>query len=55
MSVVHANYVLNTGEATAAEVLALMDKVSGLVMEKSGIRLEPEIKVLGEFTKSQAH
>jgi len=52
VSVVHANYVLNTGEATAADVLALMDKVSGLVMEKSGIRLEPEIKVLGEFPET---
>ncbi len=55
VSVVHANYVLNTGEATAADVLAVMDKVSGLVMEKSGVRLEPEIKVLGEFTRSQPH
>ncbi len=53
VSVVHANYMLNTGEATAADVLALIDKVSHLVMEKCAVRLEPEIKFLGEFARSQ--
>ncbi len=52
VSDLHANYVLNAGEATAADVLALMDKVSGLVVEKCGVRLEPEIKLLGEFVQS---
>lgn len=49
VSELHANYILNTGEATAADVVALMHKVSALVMEKFGTRLEPEIKLLGEF------
>lgn len=49
VSDLHANYILNTGQATAADVIDLMDKVSALVMEKFGVRLEPEIKFLGEF------
>lgn len=49
VSDLHANYILNTGGATAADVIGLMDKVSALVMEKFGVRLEPEIKFLGEF------
>lgn len=53
VSEIHANYVLNTGKATATDVLALMDKVSRLVMEKSGVRLEPEIQFLGEFPESR--
>ncbi len=49
VSELHANYILNTGTATAADVIQLMDKVSALVMEKFGVTLEPEIKFLGEF------
>lgn len=49
VSELHANYILNGGNATAADVVALIDKVSTLVMEKFGVRLEPEIKFLGEF------
>ena len=53
VSELHANYILNTGEATAADVVDLMNKVSALVMEKFGKRLEPEIKFLGEFPEQQ--
>ncbi|MDR7517852.1 MAG: UDP-N-acetylmuramate dehydrogenase [Armatimonadota bacterium] len=53
VSEVHANYILNTGAATAADVLALMRQVSGLVMEKFRVRLEPEIKLVGEFDPDQ--
>lgn len=50
VSEVHANYILNAGgRATAGDVLDLMHKVSALVMEKFDVRLEPEIKFLGEF------
>jgi len=49
VSEVHANYIVNTGRATAADVAALMDKVSAMVMEKFRVRLEPEIKFLGDF------
>ncbi len=51
VSDVHANYIVNTGGATAADVIALMHKVKALVMEKFGVGLEPEIKLLGELSE----
>jgi UDP-N-acetylmuramate dehydrogenase len=48
VSAKHANVIVNLGGATAADVLALMDQVVERVAGASGIRLEPEIKVIGE-------
>ncbi len=45
----HANFVINAGGAKAAEVLELMSLVKKAVKEKSGIDLEPEIFLVGEF------
>ena len=45
----HANFVINTGGAKAAEVLKLMDLIKTAVKTKSGIDLEPEIFMVGEF------
>ncbi len=45
----HANFIVNTGGATAADVLALMREVQRRVWETFGVRLEPEIRLLGEF------
>jgi len=45
----HANYILNTGAATAADVLRLIADVRARVRERSRIDLEPEIKLVGEF------
>jgi UDP-N-acetylmuramate dehydrogenase len=39
---------VNTGDATAVDVLTLMRKVNTLVAEKFGVRLDPEVKLLGE-------
>ncbi|HEY3249124.1 MAG TPA: UDP-N-acetylmuramate dehydrogenase [bacterium] len=50
VSEVHANYIINTGAATAANVLALADKVKALVAQKFAVALEPEIKLLGDFS-----
>jgi UDP-N-acetylmuramate dehydrogenase len=44
----HANFVENTGEATTADVLALMAEGRRRVKEKFGIELEPEVQVLGD-------
>jgi UDP-N-acetylmuramate dehydrogenase len=43
----HANFIVNTGEARAEDILALMDLIRQKVMERSGIELEPEIRVVG--------
>lgn len=43
----HCGFIINKGGATASDILALMDYVSDTVYEKYGVRLEPEVKVLG--------
>lgn len=45
----HCGFVINAGEATAAEVDSLMKQVSERVQEQFGVTLEPEVKRLGEF------
>lgn len=47
VSSLHANFFINRGDGSAADYLALMEKVSGKVMERFGIRLEPEIRIVG--------
>jgi UDP-N-acetylmuramate dehydrogenase len=44
----HANFIVNLGKATARDVLALMEIVTQTVLEVHGVRLEPEIKIIGE-------
>ena len=44
----HANFVENAGEATTADVLAVMAAARRLVHERFGLSLEPEVQVLGE-------
>ena len=45
----HCGFVINTGNATAEDVKNLMSDVQRIVMEKFGVKLEPEVKFLGEF------
>jgi UDP-N-acetylmuramate dehydrogenase len=45
----HANYMLNTGGATAADVLVLIDRVRARVRARFDIDLATEIKLIGEF------
>ena len=44
----HANIIVNTGNARSSDVLELMEIVKAAVLEQRGIRLEPEIKIIGE-------
>lgn len=53
VSEIHANYIVNTGDATAVDVLTLMRKVNALVAEKFGVTLDPEVKLLGETTPNR--
>jgi UDP-N-acetylmuramate dehydrogenase len=48
LSDVHANFVENTGEATTADILALMAEARRRVHARCGVVLEPEVQVLGE-------
>ena len=45
----HCGFVINTGNATAADIHSLMRQVSAQVEEKFGVALEPEVKRLGVF------
>lgn len=45
----HSGFVINKGGATAQDVNCLMQEVANRVYEKFGVRLEPEVKKLGEF------
>ncbi len=45
VSTKHAGFVVNLGNATAADVRNLLQDVSDIVFEKSGIRLEPEVRI----------
>lgn len=44
----HANIIVNTGGARAADILALMEAARRAVRLKNGIELEPEIRIVGE-------
>ena len=44
----HAGFIVNTGEATAADILALIDIVQAEVAARFGVRLETEVCILGE-------
>ncbi|HLX04948.1 MAG TPA: UDP-N-acetylmuramate dehydrogenase [Candidatus Binatus sp.] len=45
----HANFIVNLGGAQAAEVLALIDMARDKVKEQSGVLLEPEVRLVGDW------
>ena len=44
----HCGFVINKDHATATDILSLMEQVSDKVEAKFGVRLEPEVKIIGE-------
>ena len=48
VSTKHAGFVVNTGTATAADVLQLIREVQHRVKEAHGVELHPEVRILGE-------
>jgi UDP-N-acetylmuramate dehydrogenase len=44
----HANFIENTGEATTADVIAVMGEGRRRVLERFGVELEPEVQTLGD-------
>ena len=49
VSAIHANFIVNTGAATAAEIDQLIAEVQRRVSAAHGIALHPEVKRLGPF------
>lgn len=44
----HAGFIINRSDATARDVLALIEYAQNEVMEKFGVKIEPEIRLTGE-------
>ncbi len=44
----HANFIVNTGDATAADIETLLNKVQGTVEQQHGVRLQTEVRIVGE-------
>jgi UDP-N-acetylmuramate dehydrogenase len=49
VSPMHANFIVNTGDATASEVRAVAEHVQKVVKEHSGVALEWEVKLMGDW------
>jgi UDP-N-acetylenolpyruvoylglucosamine reductase len=44
----HANFIVNTGAATASDIEDLINEVQAQVQRQTGIRLHPEVRIVGE-------
>jgi UDP-N-acetylmuramate dehydrogenase len=44
----HENFIVNEGDATAADIESLIGHVQARVEKSSGVRLEPEVRIVGE-------
>ncbi|MEO6569612.1 MAG: UDP-N-acetylenolpyruvoylglucosamine reductase, partial [Opitutaceae bacterium] len=51
VSGVHANFIVNRGSATGADVLELVRRVRARVRQVKGIDLEPEVLLYGKKWK----
>jgi UDP-N-acetylenolpyruvoylglucosamine reductase len=48
VSIVHANFIVNRGHATSADIIELMRRVRARVEQAKGVRLEPEVLLYGK-------
>jgi UDP-N-acetylmuramate dehydrogenase len=44
----HANFIINTGKATAADIEVLMTRMAEVVLQQHGINLVPEVCIIGK-------
>jgi UDP-N-acetylmuramate dehydrogenase len=49
ISEAHGNFIVNEGAARAADVQALMQEAQRVVWERSGVWLEPEVRLIGSW------
>ena len=47
----HANFIINTGEATATDIEELIEHVRETVLEKHGVELVHEVRIVGEVAR----
>ena len=53
VSPLHANFIVNAGRASSGDVLRLMREIQTAAVREAGIRLVPEVRLLGEFHPSE--
>jgi UDP-N-acetylmuramate dehydrogenase len=49
----HANFIVNIDAASAADIENLINEVQSVVLEKTGIELHPEVRIIGEYEKHE--
>lgn len=49
----HANFIINCGGATAADVLRLKTRIQETVWRHCGVRLQPEVHIVGQIKENQ--
>jgi UDP-N-acetylmuramate dehydrogenase len=52
VSAKHANFIINEGSASAADIEALIEHIQTVVCEQHGIELQPEVHIIGERVES---
>lgn len=48
ISPLHSGFIVNNGGATASDIIQLMEVVQASVLDQFGVRLEPEVRIIGE-------
>ena len=48
VSEMHANFIVNTGNASAADIETLLNLVQGTVEQQQGVRLETDVRIVGD-------
>lgn len=54
VSMKHANFIINHGAATAADIEGLIERVQDAVERAHGVRLHPEVRIVGQATSAVA-
>ena len=44
----HANFIVNVGDATAADIENLINEVRSIVLQQTGVDLQCEVRIVGE-------
>jgi UDP-N-acetylmuramate dehydrogenase len=44
----HANFIVNVGNASAADIEQLIEEVQAMVEQRAGVRLQCEVRIIGE-------
>jgi UDP-N-acetylmuramate dehydrogenase len=47
----HANFIVNVGHASAADIEQLINEVQATVEQRTGVRLQCEVRIIGERKK----